>query len=59
MIDLGPRTNNGVALFKLMHQEQSEPLVRDDFILWYLTDLQCRQIRQLPPMPSVPPADPV
>jgi len=58
MIDLGPRTNKGVALFKLLHQRDESRLFSDEYIEWFLSASQLEQIRRLPSMPASAPADP-
>jgi methyltransferase (TIGR00027 family) len=58
VINLGPKTNKGVALFKLLHQREAAPLVEDHYVRWFLSETQLREIDQQPPMPVDPPDDP-
>ena len=58
MIDLGPSTNKGVALFKILHQREPSPIVEDHYSRWFFSEAQLAQIRELPVMATDPPQNP-
>ena len=58
MIDLGPSTNKGVALLKILHQKEAAPIIEDEYGRWFFTEDQLGQIEQLPGMPAGFPDDP-
>jgi methyltransferase (TIGR00027 family) len=58
MIDLGPTTNKGVLLLKLLYEKEAHVLFRDPFVPWFLSKEQLQEGRRQPPIGRERPEDP-